>query len=154
MSGLEIFGVIASVSALVRIGAKLSCTLFSLSDGYGSAATELGDIAVDISMFSSTLRQLASTLETEENPEYHLLANVNKVVERCQDLFDHIGLLLSDLRSDGTKVMDKLELVRKIRWHFRRPRVLLIRGTIDSFKTTLSLMLATQDLVRKSSLTE
>ncbi|KAI9715178.1 MAG: hypothetical protein M1812_006157 [Candelaria pacifica] len=151
MSGMEIFGVIASVSALVRIGAKLSCTLFTLSDGYGSAATELGDIAVDISMFSSTLKQLASTLETEENPGHHLLANVNQVVERCQDLFDHIGLLLSDLRNDGTKAMDKLEFVRKMKWHFRRPKVLLIRGTIDSFKTTLSLMLATQDLIRKSS---
>ncbi|KAI9700822.1 MAG: hypothetical protein M1836_002191 [Candelina mexicana] len=154
MSGLEIFGVVASVAALVKVGAALSYTLFSLSDGYGSAATELGDIAVDISMFSSTLKQLASTLETGENPDHHLLVNVNQVVERCQDLFDHIGLLLSDLRNDGTKVMDKLEFVRKMRWHFRRPKVLLIRGTIDSFKTTLSLMLATQDLVRIYSSTD
>jgi hypothetical protein len=139
---------IASIVGVARTGAKLSLLLYEFASTVASARAEVISVGRDISLACAVLKQVASVFGNEKMARFSTtaLGTTSDIVERCQDIFQEIDCIVRDLmkdRADGTK--PSMGFINKVIWAFKRSRVQLLQGTLDSMKITLQLMLTTLD---------
>jgi hypothetical protein len=150
----ETIGAIASIIGIAGAGAKLSIILFDFASTVGSAGLEVRQIGTEIALFCSVLRQLQSTLTKAKGFRYSISAieTTQQILDQCQDIFKQIEDIVNGLRKPGTNSNEpSVDLVAKVKWVFKRSKVVMLRTTLESCKITLHIMLTTLDFAQKIS---
>ncbi|KAK5674309.1 hypothetical protein LTS10_012893 [Elasticomyces elasticus] len=142
----EVLGLVSAILTLAGAGAKLGMTLYTIADGVGSAGREARLIADEVSLFSQALTALSKSLErrTSQSARLHTIAQELSV--SCQAALVELSALAEELSLSGGKKRRKLPtLVAKIKWMLQKPKVVFLRSSISSFKSTLILLVASMD---------
>jgi hypothetical protein len=145
-------GLLASIISVASAGAKTSLCLYQFADAVGSAGKGIRGVATEISLFCSVLKQLDSTLRRARSARYSLsaLMAADEILSECQRVFAEIRVIVDHLQQDDlASGQPTISLVSKVKWAFKRPRVLVLRSTLESMKITLLLMLTTLDFAQK-----
>ena len=116
-------------------------------------------VAKDIALFSAVLKDLGKTLERGEKSRLYRDAAYESsrlIVKECEVVFGEIEDVLRRSSRDGVLQDTHVSLskVDKFMWVFRKSRVHLLRGNLESLKSTILLQLAVlgyADKVSKSS---
>lgn len=156
-------GLVASIIALAGTGAKISLTLFAVADSIGSAARDARTIAREISGFSNALAAMSRCLERKTARSEQLREIALVLAEDCKTLLTDMTSLLGELASvqqagvegnaRGTRVnsmgSSALGRVRslpaRVAWVFQKPKVVFMRSAVESFKSTLVLLVSSMD---------
>lgn len=150
---MEAIGAIASIIGIAGAGAKLSIVLFEFASAVGSAGQEIRQIGIEISLFCSVLKQLQSTLAKAKAFRYSLSAieTTQEILDRCQEVFKEIEGIINRLRTKGGERYPeaKQDWVARVKWTFKRSQIQLLRGTLESCKVTLHIMLSTLAFAQK-----
>ncbi|KAE8449897.1 hypothetical protein EG329_007374 [Mollisiaceae sp. DMI_Dod_QoI] len=148
---MEAIGAIASIIGVAGAGAKLSIMLFEFASTVGSAGQEVTQIAIEISLFCSVLKQLRSTLTKARAYRYSLsaLETTQEILGQCQEVFKEIERIVDGLQKRGGERSGEPTLAARVRWTFKRSQVQLLRTTLESCKVTLHIMLSTLDFAQK-----
>jgi hypothetical protein len=140
---------IASIISVAGAGAKLSLLLYEFASTVASARTEVISVGRDISLSCAVLKQVASVFGNQKAARFSTtaLGTALDIVERCQGIFQEIDCIVRGLMNDGADgTKSSNSFIAKVKWAFKRSRVQLLQGTLDSMKITLQLMLTTLDL--------
>jgi hypothetical protein len=127
-----------NLSAVACCGVKLSASIYE----FGVASRELKNLASDVAHFCSVLKQVQSALRRAKSFKVlpGAIQAVQIILDKSQELFDDLSATLSKMRrADGCQV----DLLKRVRWTFKKPKVLLLRDGLRSCDAMLHLMLAT-----------
>jgi hypothetical protein len=139
---------VASLIGIASLGAKVSLTLHKVASTLQSAQADARLIAADISIFTCTLTQLSKTISHCNVPEAAQLFEIAQVlVPACSALVNELQKLIgnTDLyQMKGAFWMQILAL--RFRWLLNGPKVAFVKSLLESFKSTLVLLVSTMDL--------
>jgi hypothetical protein len=145
-------GIASGIAGLLAFGAKLAMSLYEVTDTVASARGEISSIGRDISLFCTVLKRVPDALDKPQAARFSTTAllTISEVTDRCLEIFTEIDgtLKKSKSRGDGDGE-SSIKVVGRVKWAFRRPRVLLLLGTLNSMKITLLLMLQTLEFSEK-----
>ena len=141
---MEAIGAIASILQIAQAGVKLSISLYTLAEAIGSANKDVGQVAKDIALFSSVLKDLGKTLDRgRKSKSYREEAyeTSQAIVKECESIFGEISDVFKEANVDA-KGPATLSRMKKAKWVFRKSRVQVLRGNLESLKSTVALQLA------------
>lgn len=142
-------GIVASVIQIADVGIRLSLKLYAFGEAVSSANRSIISISKDVSLTSSVLKELGQILDTDQNQGARLCSEnavqtANGIVTECKEVFQELDeILLKKLphRSQGDKATRATLALERLKWPFIQPRIQLLRGHLDTLKSTLTLML-------------
>lgn len=142
-------GVLASLVGVVGAGLQLSVALYDFASTLGSAGREIEDMGYDVTLLCAVLKRVQSTLDNPKSTRLSVTAiqTTRDIVGRCRKILDDIKSILSKLRKDG---QSDLDIFARVKWTLKRPKVLMLRGSLQSCTTTLHLMLSAIDWARNA----
>jgi hypothetical protein len=139
--------VLSNLSAVACCGVKLSISLYEFAVSLGFASREIKNLGSDIAHFCSILKQVQSILR--RGKPFKVLPNAiqttQNILDRSQELFDDISAILSKLRKDDRSQVD---LHKRVKWTFKKPKVLLLQEGLRSCGAMLHLMLTTMSFAQ------
>lgn len=139
---------VASLIGIASLGAKESITLHQVVSTLKSAQNDARLIAADISIFTCTLTQLSKTISNCNVPEAAQLFEIAQVlVPACSALINELHKLIGNTelyQMKGAFWMHVLSL--RFRWLLNGPKVAFVKSLLESFKSTLVLLISTMDL--------
>jgi hypothetical protein len=155
---VELVGLIASITGMAAVGAKVSTSLYSFASNVASAREDTSRLGDEVTALSLVFSQLATTLRAPGSLELTAEARdkVAWIVGRCEGTFGELQELLKgykpsalvsgDSATDGVSAkkggsISSLGLRNRVKYSFRKERILLLRSSLDSYKATLQLML-------------
>jgi hypothetical protein len=143
-------GLLANLVAVVGAGLKLSVGLYDFASTLGSAGREVEDMGYDIALLCTVLRRVQSTLDSPKSTRLSVTAiqTTQEIVRRCQKILDDIKSVLTKLRKDD---QNQLDILARVKWTWKRPKILMLRGSLQSCTTTLHLMLSAIDWARNAT---
>jgi hypothetical protein len=144
----EVIGLAASILTLAGASAQLARTLLKVANIIESAEYEARLIAADISVFSSSLAQLRKVLDLA-CPETDKLREITVVlISACTTLIEDLSLLIGDsIPLNSARRAFLMPLLRlRFRWLMNGSKILFVKSMVDSFKTTIILLVSTMDL--------
>ena len=143
----EVVGLVSSILALAGAGAKLGMTLYTIAEGVGSAGREARLIADEVSFFSHALTALSKSLERTTSQTARLHSIAQELAVSCQTVLLELSVLADELSpSKKTRWKGKVSsFIGKIKWLLQKPKVAFLRSSISSFKSTLTLLVASMD---------
>ncbi|KAK3626765.1 hypothetical protein LTR56_019583 [Elasticomyces elasticus] len=146
-------GLIAGIVGLVGAGAKLSIAIFDFASTIGHAGKELQNFGTEISQLCSFLQQLHILLNHAHFKHARTFVDdAERTVRQCQSAFVDVESIISGLRKKkGDDTFPSVDFVDKVKWTFKRSRVLALRSTLESCKLTLNVMLSTMQLAETLS---
>jgi len=144
----EAIGLVASIVALAGAGAKIALTLYDVADSIGSAGKEARLIATEVSLFSQSLNAVSKSLGRSSGENGCLKEIARVVTKACESLLEELRSLLTELLSLPRS--KSASYCKRIKWIFKKPKVCAIRASIESFKATLILLVATMDSAEAS----
>ncbi|MCJ1248300.1 Adaptor for signal transduction [Trapelia coarctata] len=140
-------GLLANLVGVVGAGLRLSLMLYEAASTFGSAGKEIRLMASDVSLFCSVLKQVHSMLTKAKAFRLSITAGqtTQDIIDRCQSIFDEIKEILDRLcnGSDGT-----VDVLSRVKWTFKKSKVLVLRESLRSFTAMLHLMLTTIDFAQ------
>ena len=141
---------VANLVAVVGAGLQLSGGLYDFASTLGSAGREIEDMGYDTTLLCAVLKRVQSTLDNPRSARLSVTAiqTTQDIVKRCQKILDDINGILSKLRKDGQSQPD---ILARVKWTWKRPKVLMLRGSLQSCTTTLHLMLSAIDWARNAA---
>jgi hypothetical protein len=144
LAAMAELGVHVSLVGVVGAGLQLSVALYDFASTLGSAGREIEDMGYDITLLCAVLKRVQSTLDNPKSTRLSVTAiqTTQDIVGRCQGILDDIKGILSKLRKDGQSGLD---ILARVKWTLKRPKVLMLRGSLQSCTTTLHLMLSVID---------
>ncbi|KAK7190743.1 hypothetical protein DPSP01_006650 [Paraphaeosphaeria sporulosa] len=130
----EVVGLVASVIQVAGAGLKLSETLYQYAESVASADRRIKDIATEIKLTASTIKELGSLFQQDATSK--LLSNsalhtANETVRECSKVFEEISILLNK---------SKKNTLGRMILPFREPKIELFRSHVDKLKITLQLL--------------
>jgi hypothetical protein len=138
-------GLVASIIGLAGAGAKLALILFQIADSIGSAGREARAVATEVSLFSQSLNAVSKCLE-KKHEERNCLNEIAVVVTKaCESLLDDLRAVLKQLAPSARFTF--LTYCHRVRWILQKPKVNAMRSSVESFKSTLILLVTTMDSV-------
>jgi hypothetical protein len=144
----EVIGLAASILTLAGASAQLARTLLKVANIIESAEYEARLIAADISVFSSSLAQLRKVLDLV-CPETDKLREITVVlISACTTLIEDLTLLIGDpIPLNSARRAFLMPLLRlRFRWLMNGSKIMFVKSMVDSFKTTIILLVSTMDL--------
>lgn len=146
-------GLVASITGVAAFGAKISVSLFEFASLVGFAKDEVMSVGQEVSLFCAVLSQISSVLENGNKSARFsptALQATSEISTRCKAIFGEIDGTVKRLQKgcDGNGET-KISWFGRVKWTFQRSRVQLLRGSLDSMKITLHLMLATLEFSEK-----
>ena len=115
-------------------------------------------MAKDVALFSAVLKDLGKTLERGKESRLYKDAAYESsqlIVKECEEVFGMIIAILKKSTKDGGRSLDadnvSLPPMQKFMWVFRRSRVQLLRGNLESLKSTILLQVAVLSYADKVS---
>jgi hypothetical protein len=144
--------VAATIVSLVSSGLKITIVLYQIGSQLGAAGKEAHRIATEISTFCTVLKTLSNILgKVEQSPYY---ANCKDVI---YDMTAASVIMFDEILDAAEKVqkatLGGAKTVKgKLGWvFFQRPKLTTLRASIESYKSTLSLMMETISAAEKIS---
>jgi hypothetical protein len=146
-------GLLANLAAMIGAGVQTSIALYSLASTIGSAGRELEDMGSDITLFCRVLKQVQKSLTNPTSARLSMTAiqDTQDVVTRCQAILEDIKNSLE--RINGGK-QASIDVVGRVKWIFKRPKILIQRSSLQTCTTYLQLMLSTLDRASRISITK
>ncbi|KAK5119969.1 hypothetical protein LTR85_007045 [Meristemomyces frigidus] len=142
-------GLVASIIGLAGSGAKLALSLYSIADSIGSAGREARIIAAEVSLFSQSLTALSKSLKRRTSQTSKLCETAQVLMVSCHSILEELSELVGELAPASCRVRRRnkmSELIARMKWLFRRPKMAFLRSSIESFKCTLTLLVSSMDL--------
>lgn len=142
-------GLVSAIIALAGAGAKLGIQLYAIADSVGSAGREARMIAAEVSVFSQSLTALSKTLERRTSEGERLQEIAQSLLNGCQAVLLQLSELTAELAPVSYSKFQHgavMSLVARVKWLLQKPKVEFIRRSIDSFRSTLILLVTSMDL--------
>lgn len=140
---------LANLAGVICCGLKLSISLYDFATSLGAAGTEIKTLGTDITLFCSVLKQVQTTLG-EANNAFRISINA---IQTTQDILDQSSSIFNELVSIFAKLQrdEKLpvDFLTRVRWTFKRAKVLLLRESLQSCTAMLHLMLTTMSFAQR-----
>jgi hypothetical protein len=142
-------------SALFRLGTKVALVLSQLASDIGSAGQEARMISSEIRTFCTILNTLNDTMDKFNSAEYyaHCSDVIKDVTTASVEMFTEVLDAVATLRSmtDGKGARDgKSKFVSRLQWVvFQKPEIVVLRAAIEAYKSNITLMLGTVNIVEK-----
>ncbi|KAJ4357665.1 Vesicle-Associated Membrane Protein 8 [Didymosphaeria variabile] len=139
---------VASLIGIAGLGAKVSITLHKVVSTLNSAQNDARLIAADISIFTCTLTQLSKTISDCNVPEAAQLFEIAQVlVPACSTLVHELQRLIGNTELYQMKGAFSVHLLAlRFKWLLNGPKVTFVKSLLESFKSTLVLLISTMDL--------
>lgn len=137
---------LSAVAGVATAGAQLSKSLYDLYTTVRVSRQEIQDVANNVSLLVMVLEELDGVLRDDGlNFKPRLREAAQSIVLRCAGIFKdiqkHTG---ADLGLKGRKFREKLA------WYFKRERVKPLRSSLESLKSTLSILLHVVQLAKST----
>jgi len=144
----EIIGLAASLITLAGASAQLARTLLEVANVIKSAEYEARLIAADISVFSSSLTQLSMVVDTPHIKTEKLREITVVLIAACKTLIKDLRMLIGEpVLHDLTRCAFIISLIQfRFRWIKVGPKVMFVKSLVDSFKTTILVLVSTMNL--------
>ncbi|KAK5233538.1 hypothetical protein LTR47_005160 [Exophiala xenobiotica] len=142
-------GLVGTVVGLASAGVKLSLTLYTFSETVSSAGTDIKNIARDVSLTSSVLKELGTNLEQDDQTKLYsssALQTAKEVVRECESVFIDLEKVMQKAMERTSKKASKpgkltLSAFDKLTCPFLQPKMEVLRSNLERLKSTLVLML-------------
>ncbi|KAK5191872.1 hypothetical protein LTR72_008494 [Exophiala xenobiotica] len=142
-------GLVGTVVGLASAGVKLSLTLYTFSETVSSAGTDIKNIARDVSLTSSVLKELGTNLEQDDQTKLYsssALQTAKEVVRECESVFIDLEKVMQKATERTSKKASKpgkltLSAFDKLTCPFLQPKMEVLRSNLERLKSTLVLML-------------
>ncbi|KAJ5627354.1 hypothetical protein N7528_004781 [Penicillium herquei] len=140
----EAAGLTASIIGIVTLAFQSSKTLYELIDGILNAPKHLKDLNEEVSTVSQVLSSLKSAVEGTSDDELsdgvkNNLRDAQPAIQGCErvcnELFQKISQITSHSSSTHTRLDDRIRL------KFQDKAILAFKYRIESYKSTLSIVL-------------
>jgi hypothetical protein len=149
------FAIAGGIIALIGTGTKLSIAIFDFASTVGGAGKELQNIATEVSSLCSVLQQLRSLLEHAHfRPSSDAIASVKRIAKQCEATFGDIEKVVSGLKVptiDDVFPAASPHFTNRVKWTFKKSRVMVMRSILEAYRSTLSVMLITMLPAEKTS---
>jgi hypothetical protein len=133
----EVIGVVASILQIAGAGVHLTMELYNFGTTFAGAKEDTDDIALGVSLYCMTLKQLAEKIQHKDAVQSsQALQSITDIKEKSEQVFARIAAILP--KSAGRS--DSMTLVQRFKWNFKKARVNLLLGQLDSLKLTLLLL--------------
>jgi len=144
----EVIGLVASLITLAGASAQLARTLLDVANVIKSAEYEARLIAADINVFSSSLTQLSMVVDTPNIKTEKLREITVVLIAACKTLIEDLKMLIGEpVQHDPARRAFTISMVRfRFRWMKVGPKVMFVKSLIDSFKTTIIVLVSTMNL--------
>ncbi|KAI4604684.1 hypothetical protein J4E83_011037 [Alternaria metachromatica] len=144
----EIIGLAASLITLAGASAQLARTLLEVANVIKSAEYEARLIAADISVFSSSLTQLSMVVDLPHSKTEKLREITVVLISACRTLIEDLRMLIGEpVQHDPSRRAFTISLIRfRFRWMKVGPKVMFVKSLVDSFKTTIIVLVSTMNL--------
>ena len=144
----EIIGLAASLITLAGASAQLARTLLEVANVIKSAEYEARLIAADISVFSSSLTQLSMVVDLPHSKTEKLREITVVLIAACRTLIEDLKMLIGEpVQRDTARLAFTMSLLRfRLRWMKVGPKVMFVKSLVDSFKTTIIVLVSTMNL--------
>ncbi|TVY47295.1 hypothetical protein LOCC1_G002860 [Lachnellula occidentalis] len=135
MSGLEVFGAVASVAQLAGVVYSISKQLYEVADAFSNAPSDIKDLAHDLEIFHEEL-VLHAQLVTEENARYsnQIIRLTSKIIGGCAEICIKIDKILKRLRSGSVWA--------KIKWIYKEKEIVKLLTRLKDLKLSLMRVLS------------
>ncbi|KAI4661485.1 uncharacterized protein J4E88_010979 [Alternaria novae-zelandiae] len=144
----EVIGLAASLITLAGTSAQLARTLLQVANVIKSAEYEARLIAADISVFSNSLTQLSTVVDLP-HPKTEKLREITVfLIAACSTLIEDMKMLIGEpIQKDPRRRAFTMPLIRfRFRWMKIGPKVMFVKSLVDSFKTTILVLVSTMNL--------
>lgn len=139
---------IAGISGICATGANIMFTLYKYVEEVRSVPQYIESLLSELSAISSSLQNLKDliTRRGESRREFVVQwAEESKtVLEKCNKTFEEINLIIKT-----SKIKEKTstngQIVKYIRWTWKKDDVEIARKRLEGYRTTIWLMLQTLD---------
>ena len=140
----------ASLLAVASAGVAVSKTLFKLADTIGTSNDEVRSIGKEVSAFARVVEDLYEFLEdAKELISQQAIANALDIMDTCSETFAKIK---RKLKFGAGKHANSFW--QGVQWSFRREKVKPLCAKLESYKSTLILMLSVVKLAKCKKLLE
>lgn len=153
----------ASIIGIISAGSKVALILSTVASEVGSAGKEAQVVAREIRSFCSILRGITKTVDGlmgNADQMDHCRDVIAEMTDVSREMFIEILNLTEDLQKTawgGRNVIGdeapKLNLARRIKWAFNKPKLGFLRSAIEAYKADLSLALGAIQLAQSSGST-
>jgi hypothetical protein len=144
----EVIDLAASILTLAGASAQLAKTLLKVANIVECAEYEARLIAADISVFSCVLFQLRKVLDLACTETDKLREITVVLIAACKTLIEDLTLLIrAQIPSDPARRKYHMPVLRLgFRWLINESKIMFVKSLVDSFKTTIILLVTTMDL--------
>lgn len=140
---------LAQLTGVVCCGLKLSTSLYDFATSLGSAGREIKTLGSDITLFCSVLKQVQSTIE-QAHSSFRIspkaIRTTEEIMQRASTIFEELFSVFAKLQNDEELPVD---FETRVRWTFKRAKVLLLRESLQSCTIMLHLMLTTMSFAQR-----
>jgi hypothetical protein len=143
-----------SIIGIVGAGTKVAMVLNQLAIDLGSAGKEARMIATEIRNSCTVLTTLKDSLKlVEDSPYYaHCTHLTNDMTDASVEMLSEIMDIVNSLSSFTDKMSrGKPKPIQRLQWVFQKPKIIMLRAALDSYRSNLALMLGTLDVAQKVS---
>ena len=136
----------SAVAGVATVGVQLSKSLYDLYSTVRTSRQEIQDVANHVSLLAMVLEELTGVLcDDELNYKPQLRDAAESIARRCASIFKDIR---EQIGSDPTLKGNKLH--EKVAWYFKRERVKRLRCSLESLKSTMSILLHVVQLAKST----
>ena len=129
--------VAASIIGICTFGVQLTSTLYEFGCTASAAQQQTDRVANHVTLYSSVLEVLADRLNDEEPIISAAAVDLAaELYDQSYDLFNKIKKTLPTRRAGR----DDLSLAQHLGWYFKKSKVDLLIGELDSLKGTVQLL--------------
>lgn len=139
---------LSNLAGVICCGLRLSISLYDFATALGTAGREIKTLGTDITLFCSVLKQVQSSLG--EAKSYRIstdaIQTTQDILDQSSGIFDELLSIFAKLQGDEKLPVDFLT---RVRWTFKRAKVLLLRENLQSCTAMLHLMLTTMSFAQR-----
>lgn len=139
MSGIEIFGIGASVLQIADLGTRVSVKLFGFARKIRGAAEKIDLISKEIAATGALLQQLSEQLDKDSKTQLlrrELVDSANELVQECNKIFKNIDKAIDG--TSGNKII--LSLKQKVHYAYLESEIEALRMNLENLKSSICIM--------------
>jgi lipopolysaccharide biosynthesis regulator YciM len=141
-----------AVAGIAATGAALSKALFDIYHNVRHAPRDIKDIATYLELLRSVLKELQRVLrKSEDICSPNAGRTIHDLLAQCSQIFEAIEVLTAPLRLAASTTAATTTLKEKVKWHFKKDDLNLLKGRLEAIKSTIHLMVSIIQLRRQLS---
>jgi hypothetical protein len=144
----------ASIIGIVGAGTKVALVLTQISSDLGSAGREARIVAAEIRSSCTILTALKDSLNLVEKSPYYSRCTylTNEMTDASVEMLAEVMDVVNSLSTFTEKMpRGKPKPLQRLQWVFQKPKIIMLRAALDSYRSNLALMLGTLDIAQKAT---